>query len=85
MTFRYKLLRPTAASIDLNIQNKSGNAHHSMQGGSVRFRAFQDPAVENAVILVVIAIVAGVLGGGVIGLVTAHRTASPSSSNTAWH
>lgn len=41
------------------------------------------PAVENLIILILLAILAGILGGGMVGFATDHRVPSSTSSSVS--
>jgi hypothetical protein len=44
-------------------------------------RSFQKSLLESAFMLVLLAILAGILGGGVVGLATAHHAPAATSSS----
>ena len=45
-------------------------------------RCSQKPAFEKVITLILLAILAGLLGGGMVGLATDHKLSSSSSSGT---
>lgn len=44
-------------------------------------RPSQKPALENLIVLILLAILAGIFGGGMVGFATEHRVPSSTSSS----